>query len=285
MCCNLAHEFIHFLVMADMRENNNHIKISDSKILNEGLTQMLTMKALGVGNYGGSYLFEMRMANYYLSWQNEKEGLECFLKNKFPDEIVNQRLICIHSERFAMSNSKREALNIQEKITEDFLNTINIDSFEMFQSVLEKINHSPILDYFSFDSVNNFYKKIVNSYLNNINMQDNEILTNELLSLCEASNKVSMYRGKETAEYVIDDLHIAFDRTGESYGEFPKNGIKMNAQVGHYNGTVHIIHNDKEYYLDIKNAKFTNWKEKYDAKLDEVNNLLSQVKGNDKHKF
>ena len=26
-------------------------------------------------------------------------------------------------------------------------------------------------------------------------------------------------------------------------------------------------------------------KEKYDAKLDEVKNLLSQVKGNDKHKF
>ena len=59
----------------------------------------------------------------------------------------------------------------------------------------------------------------------------------------------------------------------------------MNAQVGHYNGTIHIIHNDKEYYLDFKNAKFTNWKEKYDAKLDEVNDLLSQVKGNDKHKL
>lgn len=267
LCSCLCHEFIHFLVMND--SNSLNAKISDSKFFNEGMTEYLSSCIMSTGNR--SYYFrEYEMAEFYS--KITKVPFVCFLNNQFAfvDKYYAPSNLIRSSERFQNDNKLDSYLNIQREIINRGLDDYSINSFEDFVKIVTIINQRPRFDgeYISY-----IFENVTDKYIANLHISEQQInnIKDKLITFCKISNKYQLYSDNAVAEYLIDDLHIAFDKKGKHYNDFPLDGTNKSGQIG-FDGVskITVIHKDKKYIIDTTKMKCKNWKEIYNKYLEET---------------
>ena len=286
LCSNLCHEFIHFLVMHD--SNSLSAKVSDSSFFNEGLTELLTMRVMNGDNKFStysSYFKEIEMAEFYLKITNN--AFFYFLNDRFAfedTEYAPSNLIR-SSNKFQEDNKVDSYLSIQREIILDGLKDYNINSFEDFVEIVTIINQRPKFD---GEFINYLFEKIVDKYIEKLYLNEQDVISmkDKLMKFCKISNKYQLYGDNGVQEYLIDDLHIAFDKKGEHYNDFPLDGINKSGQVmtSMYHNRIEVTHRDKKYIIDTTKMKFRNWKPIYDSYLEKISkeiksqNVSSKVK-------
>ena len=158
----LTHEFIHFLIMQELRYKRKSTEMIDNQFLNEPLTEILKMKILPL-TYE-SYHPEILMIKFWLLLNNKKIDFNTILNNgKFYN--LDFEFIKV----FRIYWNKREGsenildvitnplyINIQRYLINNIdLNSINnLDDYEI---LISKLSNRPVKD---IKFINNFYKKI-----------------------------------------------------------------------------------------------------------------------------
>lgn len=266
LCDSLCHEFIHFLVMADSNDLTSQVSICN--FFNEGLTDLLSQKVM---NYvTGGYMLEVRMANFYCSFFNEGDVFASFLNDKFCfSDFYAAPAIRRDALFFEKQKSWKSLYGIQRVIIERSLNEYDIVTFDDFVNVVNKINSRP---YFDYENTMCFFKRIIEDYLSklSVSIEEKVLLTEKLTTFCLLSNKFHLYGENEVCEYLLDDLHFAFDKNGKSYNEFPKKGKNTGGST-HFNGRIlEVEHNDKKYSFDLNTVQFRRWDFVYKQHFQEI---------------
>ncbi len=271
LCSSLCHEFIHFLVMHD--SNSFNAKISDSSFFNEGMTEYLSGCIMGTGN--SSYYFrEYEMAEFYC--KITKNPFAHFLNDQFAfsDDYYAPINLIRSSEKFQNDNKLDSYLSVQREIINNGLDDYNMNSysFEDFVNIVTIINQRPRFD---GEYINYIFERIVNKYTENLNLSEQQKngIKDKLTTFCKVSNKYQLYGDNDVAEFLIDDLYIAFDKKGENYNDFPSDGIKKRGQIG-FDGVnkITVIHKDKTYVINTDKMNCQNWKEVYDKMYNALKN-------------
>ena len=267
----LCHEFIHFLVMHN--SNSLNAKVSDSSFFNEGMTEYMTSYIMGRRTLGG-YFGEYDMVEFYC--KITKNPFKHFLNNQFAFEDKNYAPMNLirSSERYQNNNKNDSYLDIQREIIINGLNDYSIKSFDDFINIVTIINQRPCFD---GDYIDYIFEKISDKYIENLklNEQQNIDIKNKLMKYCKLSNKYQLYGDNDVAEYLIDGLHIAFDKKGKSYNDFPLSGTNKRGQIG-FNGVnkITVIHKDKYYVINTEKMNCKNWKEPYDKAYADLKNSI-----------
>lgn len=271
LCSSLCHEFIHFLVMHD--SNSFNAKISDSSFFNEGMTEYLSGCIMGTGN--SSYYFrEYEMAKFYC--KITKNPFAHFLNDQFAfsDDYYAPINLIRSSEKFQNDNKLDSYLSVQREIIKNGLDDYNMNSysFEDFVNIVTIINQRPRFD---GEYINYIFERIVNKYTENLNLSEQQKngIKDKLTTFCKVSNKYQLYGDNDVAEFLIDDLCIAFDKKGKNYNDFPSDGIKKRGQIG-FDGVnkITVIHKDKTYVINTDKMNCQNWKEVYDKMYNALKN-------------
>ena len=257
LCSSLCHEFIHFLVMHD--SNSLNAKISDSPFFNESMTEYLSGCIMGTGNT--SYYFrEYEMAEFYC--KIAKNPFSRFLNDKFAfdDDYYAPINLIRSSQRFQNDHKLDSYLSVQRQIISRGLDDYSINSFEDFVNIVTIINQRPRFD---GDYINTIFERIIDKYVTNLNLNEQQRtdIMNKLITFCKVSNKYQLYGENEVAEFLIDDLHIAFDKKGQYYNDFPLDGINKRGQIS-FDGIskITVTHKDKNYIIDTGKMNCRNWK-------------------------
>ncbi len=270
----LCHEFLHFLVT---NSRSIDLQVNDIKVLDEGLTELLTTEIMGVEKR--VYLKEISMAELYCSLKGvSKPSLELFSGDKiFENEKASVNLM--HASDSYIS-SGTELNRVQEFIINNLLDYHKIDSFDKLLDIVQILSKRPVYDY---NYMVECYKKMVDAYLENTGMVVTPFLKQRLIDLCKISDKAFLYGKEEVADFVFDDLHIAFDKYGKIYyDEYPLDGETKKGQIyrvfsaDHTINSIEVTHRDKVYKADHLEAKFTNWQEAYKNYLVYVKRLISE---------
>lgn len=271
LCSSLCHEFIHFLVMHD--SNSFNAKISDSSFFNEGMTEYLSGCVMGTGN--SSYYFrEYEMAEFYC--KITKNPFVHFLNDQFAfyDDYYAPLNLIRNSEKFQNDNKLDSYLSVQREIIRNGLDDYSIKSFEDFVNIVKIINQRPRFD---GEYINYIFEKIADKYVENLNLTEQQQIDirDKLIAFCKISNKYQLYGDNEVAEYLVDDLHIAFDKEGKRFNDFPLNGIKKRGQIS-FDGVskITVIHKDKTYVINTEKMNCKNWKLSYDKIYDVLKNEI-----------
>ena len=276
LCETLCHEFIHFLVHLD----STYLgwKPTESFILNEGLTQLLTNEVLNLtDNY--TYSKEVRLAQIYCELSSDKEPMRHFLCDKFTfyneSDLQN---IGIRSRYYANTEDKDAYRDVQKYVIRSSIDGSSIDSIESYISLVKTLSKRCEFDY---DFINSFFDTIVNNLILKIETDDDtkRILKTKLMNFQKASDYYQMYGDKEVAIYLLDDLRIAFDINGKYYGDFPSEGEHKRGQIGHdpYHNEIKVIHKDKTYVIDKTKMKCQNWKVIYDKTYDDLKKEIDSL--------
>ena len=274
LCNSLCHEFIHFLVMHDSNSLNH--RISDSSFLNEGMTEYLTGCIMGGGN-SSLYFKEYQMAEFYCKLT--KNPLASFLNDKFAfeDDYYAPGNLIRCCQRFMNNNDLDSYLGIQREIILQGLKEYSVNSFDDFVNIISIINQRPMYDGEYTDYI---FDNIANKYIETLNIDDQQKtnIKNKLIVFCKISNKYHLYGENEVSEFLIDDLHIAFDKKGNNYNDFPLNGTRERGQIG-FDGVskITVIHRDEKYEISTENMNCINWKPIYDKTYGEVKNEITSL--------
>lgn len=271
LCSSFCHEFIHFLVMHD--SNTLKARLSDSAFFNEGMTEYLTSCITDKGN-SSAYFREYEMAKFYC--KITKNTFAYFLNDKFAfsDDCYAPTNLIRNSDRFLNWYTLESFLSIQREIIKNGLNDYNINSFEDFVNIVTIINQRPRFDGEYIDFI---FEKIVNKYVEKLDLnEEQEIdIKDKLTFFCKVSNRYQLYGDNEVAEYLFDDLNIAFDKKGKMYNDFPLDGAKKRGQVQFDgNNTITVIHADNTYKINIDKMNCKNWKEIYDKTYTDLKNEI-----------
>lgn len=271
MIATLCHEFIHFLVMAD--SNSLSWTVSSSDVLNEGMTELLTMKILYGKEFktSSSYLLEIGLSEYYCDLASDKEPFKEFLNDRYVFDNVNaQANISRYSQRYFEKSEKSAIEGVQWELMNSLIDFYSVDTFDAFMETVDKINRRPFYDY---DRASGMFERLTDTYMENTGVPEEkrENMKMRLMELCILSNKAHLYKDTEVAELELDGVHIALGRDGHSYNEFPLSGPTMRGQIS-FDGKVHtIINKDKKYEFDVRSLEYKNWNEIYNNYLSTFN--------------
>ena len=274
---SLCHEFIHFLVMHD--SNSFNAKISDSNFFNEGMTEFMTSCIIGNGN-SSCYFREFEMSEFYCKLVKNKNAFIYFLNDSFAfeDDYSAPSNLIRSSDNFQNFNTLSSYLTIQRELIRNGVNDYNINSFDDFVDLVTIINQRPKYD---GDYIENIFEKITDKYLFTLDITEEEkvSLKNKLVKFCRIQNKYQLYGDNEVAEYSIDDLHIAFDKKGNHYNDFPLSGEKYGGQCGFdpSNGKITVVHKDKRYSIDTNKMNCRNWATIYMNSYNQINNEIQSM--------
>lgn len=202
---SLTHEFIHFLVMHNVRNNKIENSIIDEQYLNEPITEMLKMKILPLSYQ--SYYPEILMIKFCLLMNNKILDFKDFLnEGKFYDiEFEFKELLRIYWDSLSELEHITDALknknyiNIQRYLI-DNINIFNINNIEEYELLISKLAKRPVKDIIY---MNKFYKKIEYRLCNKFNIND------------KYRNKYLIYLKKyrELLEILYNDNNFKFKDT------------------------------------------------------------------------
>ena len=264
LCHELCHEFIHFLVMTE--SNNFGWKISESILLNEGLTELLTSLILG-DDTSAIYYKHVTMAKFYCELSTYNDVFINFLNDQFAiKNTYKQANIIRNTSRIDNCLKKDILVFIQRQLIESFINNYQVDTFEQFVNVIGKLNKRLCFD---FEYVKNIYEKLTSNFIDKYDIEEGlkEDLKRKLINFCLVSDKAFIYKNNEVAEYRIDDIYIGFDKNGKIYNEFPISGEKKKGSIEVNIENYIINHKDKTYIIDKQKMKYINWNDVYNSCL------------------
>ncbi len=255
ICSSFCHEFIHFLVMHDLSFLDD--RFSDSRILNEGMTEYLTMNIMNLKTFS-LYLNEIKMAKFYSLINQNKNPFFYFLNDKFtPNYNIHAITNIIRSsERYYHDSSLNSVMQVQREIINHSLDNFPLNSFDDFVNLLTIINNRP---YFDYQYINIIFENIIDRYimLNYLNNIDKDILKEKLMRFCLVLNKAQIYGNNEIAEYLLGDLYIAFDKKGKYYNNILLNDGGIYTDIGR--NVIVVTNNGKRYTININDMKCKNW--------------------------
>ena len=276
---SLCHEFIHFMVMAD--SNSFNAKISDSEFFNEGLTEKLVSDVIHGGKFISGYNREVQMAEFYILMANNKNPYQYFLRDQFyfDDDYNAPPNLIRSSEKFNDDNKLESIQEIQRVIIRSALDEYSIYSLNDYINLITKINKRP---YFDGQYIDSLFERITDKYLmfSDFKEEEKDNIKQALLIFCKLSNKKELYGDNEVAEFLIDDLHIAFDKQANHYNEYPLSGNVKRGQVGFDGQYINITHKDKMYKIKLEDMKCKNWSIIYDEYLNQLENMIHNSKNN-----
>ena len=136
--------------------------------------------------------------------------------------------------------------------------------------------------YFDGQYIDSLFERITDKYLmfSDFKEEEKDNIKQALLIFCKLSNKKELYGDNEVAEFLIDDLHIAFDKQANHYNEYPLSGNVKRGQVGFDGQYINITHKDKMYKIKLEDMKCKNWSIIYDEYLNQLENMIHNSKNN-----
>ncbi len=279
MCANFCHEFIHFLVMHET--NCLNYRPSDSPVLNEGMTECLTMGIMDRGT-SSTYFSEIQLAKLYCQMNQNNQPVEHFLNNQFATEynFYEMANFIIQSNNFNRNNSLSALLHVQRTLITDGLKNWQLHSFDELDKVLTIINNRP-----QFDShgITEIFEMMIDTYLSDKKLTSDQKakLKEKLMIFCELKNKAQLYGNQEVAECKLDDLEIAFDKQLHSYKNFPLSGKQSRGQIyaETMTGSIVVTHRDQEYRLSASELEYKNWKTIYDEYVQQIQKEIAVIEG------
>ena len=257
----LTHEFIHFLIMQELRYKRKSTEMIDNQFLNEPLTEILKMKILPL-TYE-SYHPEILMIKFWLLLNNKKIDFNTILNNgKFYN--LDFEFIKV----FRIYWNKREGsenildvitnplyINIQRYLINNIdLNSINnLDDYEI---LISKLSNRPVKD---IKFINNFYKKIELRLCNLLDIDDkyNKKITAYLKKyreLLEFINNNENFKYKDVFYYYDNKYQI--DYKNNIYRDCDFDGKGTGLLLENDFGDTFRLLIDKEKNLNLKYKNF-----------------------------
>lgn len=279
----LCHEFIHFLVMVD--SNSLNWKLSDACILNEGLTQLLTIDILNIKD-NLTYIEEVQLAEIYCELSKDKEPIKQFLCDKytFEDESDIQN-IGIRSRYYENNHDKYSYGDVQKYVIRNSIDINSIDSISSYISLVNILRKRRNPD---FEYIDSLFDAITDNLVSKMESDEDskKYLKTKLINFQKSADYSQMCGNNEVAIYLMNDLRIAFDQKGNHYVDFPSDGEHARGQTmtDMYHNRIEVIHRDKKYVIDTTKMKCRNWQTIYDSYLEEIikeineDNKINKVK-------
>ena len=220
----LIHEFIHFLVMHDMKVNAVS-EIEDIKVfLNEGLTEILTSKILGKARNG--YEAQVKLVQLYLDLVGEEFTFVRFLQGKLEPPFINDdwlKFLELSNQYHHSTNRGEFILNkamfnqnyvaAQKHLIKYALTNANINNYDEFRYIYDKINNAPARH---VDHVIETLRGLEFDYIKNNNLDDVEdIIRSKFREIQHNYTCLSKYHNKDVAEYFFADEKLVITEDGE----------------------------------------------------------------------
>ena len=276
ICHYLCHEIVHFLVMNALDFNAR--PLSDCSYINEGMTELLTDNVMR-DNITDIYDGERQFASLYCTLSYNKNPFRYFLNNSFSfkfDNIYTYRNISMSGKKLKDDDLDDELIryhkhNLLQYIIDSTIEDCTIASFEEYTSIIDRF--SDISLYLEKNEYQKYLEKIVDIFLDNYNLdlEDERKTKEQLLTLAGISKKAHIYGNKEVAEYMIDDVCIAFDKYGNDYSESKK---KWRVDYSARNKTITVRYKEKTYIINTNNMECRNWESIYENYFTEIQTLI-----------
>lgn len=252
----LTHEFIHFLIIHNVRNKNIEGSIIDEQYINEALTEMLKMKILPLTYQ--SYLPYILMISFWLILNDKKIDFNMFLnEGKFYDlEDEFKELLKLywdsneHSEHIEDAKKNKNYINIQRYLINN-IDINNINNLEEYELLIAKLANRPIKD---IHFMNKFYKKIEYKLCNILNI--NEIILNKYL--------IYLKKYRELVEILNNDDNFKYKYTfyyyGCKYQIDDRRNLYVNSEFEDKCTALELTGDDDYYRIELKKEKDWNLK-------------------------
>ena len=287
----LIHEFIHFLVMHDMKVNAVN-EIENIKVfLNEGLTEILTGKILGKPPKG--YESQVKLVQLYLDLLGEEFTFVRFLQGKLEPPFINDdwlKFLELSNQYHHSTNRGEYILNkamfnqnyvmAQKHLIRYALANVNINNYDDFRYVYDKINNSPARH---VDHVIATLRGLELDYIKNNNLEDIEDIVRSKFRLIQHNyTGLYKYNKKDVAEYFFAGEKFVITEEGEILTSPITNlFIKKNQNDKHISRIINSLKPHEFLDIDIRNIDFKSRKIKIQDELNKLEGLFYEYFEND----
>ena len=198
----LTHEFIHFIVIHNVKKNNLEDNIINENYLNEFLTEMLKMQILPLTNE--SYKAYISIIKFWLILNNKELKFNDFLnKGKFYNmnlelkELLDNYCNSLNEIEHIFDAIKNPLyINIQRYLI-NRVNTDNINSLEEYELLISKLSKRPVKDIYF---MNRYFKKVEYKLCFLLNIND-KYLNRYLLYLKQYRELVDLLNNDNNLKY------------------------------------------------------------------------------------
>lgn len=282
----LIHEFIHFLVMHDMKVNAVS-EIEDIKVfLNEGLTEILTSKILGKAPNG--YEAQVKLVQLYLDLVGEEFTFVRFLQGKLEPPFINDdwlKFLELSNQYHHSTNRGEFILNkamfnqnyvaAQKHLIKYALTNANINNYDEFRYIYDKINNAPARH---VDHVIETLRGLEFDYIKSNNLDDIEdIIRSKFREIQHNYTCLTKYHNKDVAEYFFADEKLVITEDGEILTSPITNLIIKKNQNNNYISRIINSRRPHEFIdIDIRNIDFKKRKIKIQDDLNKLEGLFHE---------
>ena len=285
----LCHEFIHFLVMRGLINNNlSEAVIRNGGFINEALTEMLTKQMYP---YSNSYEPQVQMMKFANLLCNKVNNYSLFLKGEidakgYGASAWNNFVTSVERYQKKWANNPVNiygAINnelyieAQRNIIESKIQQHLISSFDEYTSKLNILMQRPSPDNIY---IRNFINKMDDFLISNLGLKDTPIvdnLKNKLKEYRKIIENLNTYENNDIYEFNIGGRKIAIDKNRKLYNYIGSYSATWNANTGIY--LLEIGNNKIE--LDMNNIDFKKWKNKELEKQKEIAKYFSNTTKDD----
>ena len=286
----LCHEFIHFLVMNSLVQDDVLKGKADPNIfkggfINEALTEMLTQQMYPTSH---AYAPQVSMMTFANLLTNNVNNYSSFLRGKIDaqggasswlnfvilvDEYQNER----NDKGFYMSEAitNQHYIDAQRYIIQANVTAHRINSIEEFERITDMLRKRPAPDN---EWIDNLIKDMGIFLIRNTSINDpqlNDLLLEQVIELNDINKKLDMYEGADVVETTIGGKVIAFDKNRRIYGATGGYQSGWNSMLNMFSLRI----NKQTKYFDFSQVDFTKRRK---GLIEKRNKILKTFSNNHK---
>lgn len=278
----LCHEFIHFLVMHGLT-NEEINEVNNRTFINEALTEMLNQQIYPQNN---GYIPQVEMQKYANLLSGKTNNYSLFLKGKIDAAITSPMWKNYHeyTEKFQKDYDKDSNLqllsnaifnenyiNAQRQLIQLFIQPSKSKTFEEYCDCIKKLSQRVAPDQ---EYVDQIVEQLDNVMIRTLNIKDEQIknfLKQKLVETRENIKKLQEYDGKRVYEFEILGKKIAIDENLKVRGDL------LGVQRGWNPNTrkMYFEVNGKRIELDVDKLNFNQRQMEIQQKIEELSTYYS----------
>ena len=278
----LCHEFIHFLVMHELRYGEAEKAIINGGFINEALTQLLAEEVIPNSN-SNAYDAQVAMHKYANIISGNKNNFRMFLLGKidarYRSSAWNNYMKCADSFQkdfdeagyinLKEAQNNRNFIEAQRYIVSLYMNSNTITSIEEYMDWITKLINRPVSDN---DYINNYVNKIDDILLRKLQVRDKDLIVvlkqqlvriRELLKQKNTDGYYLEFAGRKFS--ISENLDIKLLDVGKNVIQYSKNPST---------GTIKIMCNNQTIELNKKDLLFN--KEIIDKQLQDISKYFTK---------
>lgn len=281
----LCHEFIHFLVMRDIINDQS----ADSQIrlggfINEALTESLNRQMYP---YSGAYAPQVSMMGFANLLSNNVNNYSMFLRGNIDAKGYSSSAwnnFAANAEAyqskwkgkgFLMADARKDELyiNAQRELINSKISVHLIKSFSDYTEKIDILMQRPAPD---SEYMETFFENMDINFLNNLGLINPELLSifkQKLQEYREISSSYAKYGNKDIYEFEILGHKIGIDKDRNLYGT---NVLSYQATWNPNTGIYEFKTGNESVKLDISQIDFKNWKKRAGERQQEIAQYFSQ---------